>query len=143
MSALITRHSSHATSAICQRTHTRVLHACVAPNIFRAGEHIDPPCEDFSLVRRNVLVRHYPYFKCTVNVDSLPPSPRLRRDRRAPSVGRKATYIPTGPNLFLSAFPKPLECLSLPLKKEMKNCELRMKNCRVQVQWYSQNKGNT
>jgi hypothetical protein len=31
-------------------------------------------CGEFSLRTRNLLVRHYPYFKCTVNVDSLAPA---------------------------------------------------------------------
>src|ERR1700677_1084206 len=30
--------------------------------------------EDFSLRMRNLLVRYYPYFACTVNVDSLAPA---------------------------------------------------------------------
>jgi hypothetical protein len=40
----------------------------------RTGEHNVSPREDFSLARRNIIVRHYPYFTCTVNVDSLAPA---------------------------------------------------------------------
>jgi hypothetical protein len=45
-------------STLCQRT--------MAPNIFGAGEHIDPPREDFSRRDEKEIVRHYPSMKLTL-----------------------------------------------------------------------------
>src|SRR5580692_2512636 len=69
-----------------------------------------PDCEDFSLGTSNIIVRHYPYFTCTVNVDSL----ATWNGASARSLGLRA-YVPTGRNIFLSPLPKRLKCSSPPL----------------------------
>jgi len=48
MSALVTRHSSLATSAYVKE---------------QTGEYSDPPHEDFSVCGCQDIVRHYPYFE--------------------------------------------------------------------------------
>jgi len=78
--------------------------------MFRGAEHIP-----FAVSQTAQVFVTTPILSALVNVDSL----ATWNVASVRSLGHYVTYIPAVRNIFLSPFPKWLECSSLPLNKLM------------------------